>query len=1134
MSRAPARLPLLAWIIAWILAWLLAVPAGAAEAPRPADASLQALLDELSSMQGLEEEQRNRAMAHIGEARHWIEEARRLRAATARLQRQVREGSAGVKKLRAEAERLRRRAPPASTRLQHRPPGELESRLATVQLRVQEAKQALAEADKTLSEYLTAATQGGEEIAEVRRRLDETRNALKHLDQNVADPRLVPVEKAWLEARRDWLEARLEQLTLRQGNLALLTDWAQARRDLLAAQLESLQKESAALREALQALRQAAAARETRQAQTAVRETPPELRGLQQEITRMLEEKQRVVRDEATTAERLAAKRALLDELRSDRERVRHLVALGGRGSTLSTLLQKRLAALPSPQQLRQESLQLQRRLNAAVMRQLELDERLRTTRDLDAALADLLAHTQEKVGATPRDQLRRAARRLLRERRDTLAELLKAYTRYISRLSELDGDLRQLQDLVVSYRRYLNEQLLWMPSARLFPLPDPLTLLRGARWHLRPSLLVAAGRDLVQGAHQRPDLALLLALLVLVPLGMRSRLRRHLERLGERTRSVRTDRWVASLLALGDTLALALPLPALLAGLAWLLRQPDAATLDSRILADGLAAAGQVLFALTFLRVLCRPQGLALRHLRWPEAFCHALRQELIWFLPLATTLTYLAGSGGSGEGRPPEVLLLGRVAFLGLMLATMVLIWRLGRLRAPVLRELARRRHPGPWLRYHALWYPLALLLPAALIAASLVGYYYSARFLAERVHLTLWSVLALYIARDLLLRALALTQRRLRLEEALRKREERRQAEAAGEAAPAPQSDSLIVEEPEPDIGQLSAQVRQLVQTGYLISLFLVIWLIWADVIPALRFLDTVTLPITTSKTIDGVPRDVPLTLGDLLSGLLLAAFTLLVARNLPAVLELTLLQRLPIPRGAAYAIKAVSQYAVALLGILLIFGSLGLKWSSVQWLVAALGVGLGFGLQEIVANFVSGLILLFEQPIRVGDVVTVEGITGTVTRIRIRATTIVNWDRQELVIPNKSFITGQLINWTLSDTVNRVVITVGIAYGSDVERALALLEEAAREHPLVLDDPPPRVTFEEFGDNALTLRLRAYLDDLDYRLAIITDLHRAINEKYAQAGIEIAFPQRDLHLDTKQPLEIVLREEARRQK
>ena len=1120
-----------AWLFvlgAWLACLWLPLPAGA-EPPTPA--TLDALLGQLASHEGIDESLRDRAAARVSEAKNWLSEAERLREATAALQKEIRAGSGGVEKLRREAEKLRREPAPDLKQLERLPQNRLEARMAEAQLELQRARQALAEAERTLSDLIAAATQGGEEIATTRRQLDETRSTLAGLDQGHVDPRLLPIEKAWLQAREAWLAARLDYLTLRQGNLALLTDRAQARRDLLAARLETIQKRVDALREALQTIRRTAAARETEQAQTAVEEAPPELRRLQQEITRLLEEKQRVVAEETEASERLEAKRALLDELRSDRKRITHLVSLGGRGETLSALLQKRLSALPSLEQLRQEDLEIQKRLNAAVMRQLELDERLRRNRNLDAALEQLLATVDAQADPARLHRLRAAARRLLDERRDTLMDLLKTYTRYISRLSELDADLRQLLDLVADYRRYLNEQLLWMPSARLLPLPDPLTLLQGIRWHLAPSTLATAGRDLARAVKQRPDLALLYLAIALGTLAARPRLRDHLDRLGDRTRSLRSDRWIASPIALVESLLLALPLPAVLLGTARLLHHLESASATSRILGDGLNAAGQLLLALALLRVLCREKGLAPRHLRWSPTFCRQLRQELVWFLPLATVLAYLTGTGGSGEGRPAEVLMLGRLAFLALLVAIMLLVWRLGRLRAPALQELARRRHPGPWLRYHALWFPLALLVPAGLIAASLVGYYYSALYLAERLHLTLWSILALHVARDLLLRALTLTQRRLRLEEALRKREERRLAGESEPADAAAQGDNLVVEEPEPDIGQLSAQVRQLVQTGYLIGLFLVVWLIWSDVVPALRFLDAVTLPITTSKQVNGVLQDVPMTLGDLLSGLLLAAFTLLVARNLPAVLELTLLQRLPVSRGAAYAIKAVSQYTVALLGVLLIFNSLGLQWSSVQWLVAALGVGLGFGLQEIVANFISGLILLFEQPIRVGDVVTVEGITGTVTRIRIRATTIVNWDRQELVIPNKSFITGQLINWTLSDTVNRVIITVGIAYGSDVERALALLEEAAREHPLVLDDPPPRVTFEEFGDNALTLRLRAYLDNLDYRLTLITDLHRMINKKYAEAGIEIAFPQRDLHLDTRRPLEIVLREEAK---
>ncbi len=214
----------------------------------------------------------------------------------------------------------------------------------------------------------------------------------------------------------------------------------------------------------------------------------------------------------------------------------------------------------------------------------------------------------------------------------------------------------------------------------------------------------------------------------------------------------------------------------------------------------------------------------------------------------------------------------------------------------------------------------------------------------------------------------------------------------------------------------------------------------------------------------------------------------------------------------------------------MGALLALNTLGAQWSQLQWLVAALGVGIGFGLQEIVANFISGLIILFERPVRVGDMVTVGDTDGVVTRIRIRATTIRNLDRKELLVPNKEFITGRLLNWSLSDQITRVMVTVGVAYGTDIDKAHALMREAAEEHEHVLADPKPILTFEGFGDNSLTLILRAFIDDIDYRITTISDLHKAINRKFKQAGIVIAFPQRDLHLDTREPLRVAI-EEAR---
>jgi potassium efflux system protein len=143
---------------------------------------------------------------------------------------------------------------------------------------------------------------------------------------------------------------------------------------------------------------------------------------------------------------------------------------------------------------------------------------------------------------------------------------------------------------------------------------------------------------------------------------------------------------------------------------------------------------------------------------------------------------------------------------------------------------------------------------------------------------------------------------------------------------------------------------------------------------------------------------------------------------------------------------------------------------------------------------------------------------------VTRIQIRATTIRTWDRQELLVPNKEFITGRLLNWSLSDQTTRIKVPVGVAYGSDVQKAMSLMDAAARENEHVLAEPNPSIIFEAFGDNSLNLVLRCFVGAQDVRMTTITQLHEAINEKFNNAGISISFPQRDVHLDTLKPLDV----------
>jgi potassium-dependent mechanosensitive channel len=255
---------------------------------------------------------------------------------------------------------------------------------------------------------------------------------------------------------------------------------------------------------------------------------------------------------------------------------------------------------------------------------------------------------------------------------------------------------------------------------------------------------------------------------------------------------------------------------------------------------------------------------------------------------------------------------------------------------------------------------------------------------------------------------------------------------------------------------------------------------------------------------------------ITLADLAMAIVTLAMVWVANRNVPGFLEIVVLSHLPLKSGERYAITTVCRYVIIAVGVTVTCGFLGLSWGKVQWLLAAMTVGLGFGLQEIFANFISGLILLFERPIRVGDTVTIGEISGTISRIHIRATTVTTWDRKELIIPNKEFVTGQVVNWTLSDSVVRIVIPVGVAYGSDTHRVESVLRRIVDEHPMVIRDPLPQVFFVGFGASSLDFEARVFIADVDQLAAVRHELLNAIDRAFQKAGIEIAFPHRDIHI------------------
>ncbi len=238
--------------------------------------------------------------------------------------------------------------------------------------------------------------------------------------------------------------------------------------------------------------------------------------------------------------------------------------------------------------------------------------------------------------------------------------------------------------------------------------------------------------------------------------------------------------------------------------------------------------------------------------------------------------------------------------------------------------------------------------------------------------------------------------------------------------------------------------------------------------------------------------------------------------IVARFVRFILEGDVLPRLNLARGVPGAISAISSYLIVGFGILVAIMGSGIDLNSFALIAGALGVGIGFGLQDIVKNFISGLILIFEHPIQVGDAVQVDELSGRVMHIGIRSSTVKTWDGAEVIVPNGNLISNKLINWTLSDQRRRIDIKVGVAYGSDVNLVMETLLDCAKLNDKILTAPAPYVLFNDFGESSLDFELRCWTADFGSWVEIRSNIRVAIDKAFKEKKIEIPFPQRDLHL------------------
>jgi len=394
--------------------------------------------------------------------------------------------------------------------------------------------------------------------------------------------------------------------------------------------------------------------------------------------------------------------------------------------------------------------------------------------------------------------------------------------------------------------------------------------------------------------------------------------------------------------------------------------------------------------------------------------------------------------------------------------------------------------------------------------------LGYYYTALNLITHIINTYIAWVVWSLVRHTIYRGITVASRRL----AYRRLQEKRQQKQQDSSDTSASDDVVVITEQEEGLAlnEVRSQLLRFADLFIWTALFAIFYYVWSDLVTVVSYLRDITLWQQTSTTEAGVVTET-ISLFNLIVALIIVVITYILVRNIPGILEVLIFSRVKLSPGTPYTITKLLTYILVAVGGAWAFSTLGMSWSKLQWLFAALSVGLGFGVQEIFANFVSGIILLFERPIRVGDTVTINGVTGTVAKFRIRAITMIDPDRKEVIVPNKSFVTGQVINWALSNTVTRLVVSVGVAYGSDLDLVKRLLLQAAHEQPSVLKDPEPRALFLTFGASTLDHELRVYVGQVSERNDTLDALNRRVNELFAENNIDIAFNQLDIFIKNK---------------
>jgi potassium efflux system protein len=997
---------------------------------------------------------------------------------------------------------------------------ELEQKLSqqSLDLETQRAEQAKADSETSRraarrKEIPNRQVKLQEELAEVEKEL---------IGSTLGDEPAVmkSARKAEMQARKKMLLNELPALTneLAMYQAEELVGLPQLNSDLVSERVKLAEQELQRTRDAVQKSRVEAANEQLAAAQQQLESVPKELESIALRNYLLAEENKDINMAIEAKANLLRVEKAKLQQLQLDYTKTTKMVETVGLTAAVGKMLRKERIGLPELQSYRKQVNENQPEIDKVLISIFELQSE--RSADDKKSIREIVG---DQFSDEQQQKIEKLAAKLMAEKKNFLDPLLRSKNSYFDELVELSTTQQQIIKLTETYAEFIDERVLWIRSN------DSLT----AGFHLKTSELwfldLSKWRQLWQvllvDIRINWPLYLSTSMALGVWLFFGVRFRKRISDIGRQVKRGSFTQFLPTVRTLLLTLLVAFPVPAFFWFIGWrtlaISHQAEAA----EILSNGFFSVAYGLFVLKFLRQTCRDSGLAESHFGWQSESVAHFRKNLGILIVVGLPLVFLVATLDQIESGLSKNLL-SRIAFILLTIIIAFFNYRILHPRRGVLRQYLAAHGEG-WIdRLRHVWFWPVVVAPLAFALLAFFGYYYTAQQLSIRLFITSCLVCASVILFAFFQRLLLVYRRRLSIEQARQRRAaEAEQRDETGAPAVAP-------ELAEPDaLEELRAQTAQsqiLVKTLIIGATLVASWFVWVDVLPALGFLDQWPVwenVVEVRETVIGATGTAETRTHDEIHGVTvihlgLAIFigivTIIAARNFPGTLEIGVLRRLPLEHSVRYAITSLVSYAIMMTGVFIACSTIGLRWNQIQWMATALTFGLAFGLQEMFANFVAGIIILFERPVRVGDLVTVDDITGVVKRVRIRATTITSLDRKDYVVPNKEFITGRLLNWTLSDQVLRLSAFVGIAYGSDTRLAYALLQKVAQQNSSVLAEPAPSVIFKEFGDNSLNFELRVFIGIAERRFEVIHDLNMAIDQEFRKAKIEIAFPQRDLHL------------------